>query len=81
MDLNLLKIYQWLHEHLSQRNKQYIVYTLMVDADYPVYLQHLQKDLPFLPEKRESNEENKLVWTFYNKKNMMDVKLDYCNML
>ena len=53
----------------------------MVDADYPVYLQHLQKDLPFLPEKRESNEENKLVWTFYNKKNMMDVKLDDCNML
>ena len=46
----------------------------MADADYPVYLQALNKDLTFLLEKRVINRFTKLVCTFYNKKSMYVVQ-------
>ena len=39
----------------------------MVDVGYCVYLQPLQRDLPFLPEKRVIDGINKLVRTFHYK--------------
>ena len=42
-------------------------YTLMVDVDYPVYLQPICRDLPFLLEKRVINGINKSVSTFWIK--------------
>ena len=61
LDLNLLKIYQWLHQSSSWA--MYDVeddfdYTLVNDIDYPVNLQPLYKDLPFLPENREIKKRN-----------------------
>lgn len=55
-----------------------IGYTLMVDVDYPVYLQLLHKDFSFLHERREINGEIKFVCYFYDEK-IMYVILDYCN--
>lgn len=40
-----------------------IGYTLMVDADYPLYLQSSHWDLPILLEKRVINRVTKLVCT------------------
>ena len=43
----------------------------MVDVDYPVYLQPLHRDLPFLPEKKGINiGKIKLVYTPCDKKTM-----------
>ena len=45
-----------------------MTYTLIVDVDYPVYLQPLHKDLPFLPDKSVITKETKLAFIFYDKK-------------
>ena len=54
---------------MNYNEESNIGYTLMVDVEYPVYLQPLDRDLSFLPEKRVINRANKLVRTFYDKQN------------
>ena len=43
-------------------------YFFKVDLEYPKELCDLHSDLPFLPEKMEINEHDKLVCTLYDKK-------------
>ena len=45
-----------------------IVYFLEVDIQYPRKLYDLHSDLPFLPERMETNRCNKLVCNLYDKK-------------
>ena len=47
----------------------------MVDVDYPVYLQPLHKDLPFLPEKRVIHGVVKSVTLFMILKNDLKIIL------
>ena len=43
--------------------------TLIVDIDYPEYLQPLHKDLPFLPERKKVfSKQSKLACTFHNRR-------------
>ena len=48
-----------------------IGYILEVDVEYPKNLYKLQSDLPFLPERMETNKCRKLVNTLHDKKNML----------
>ena len=41
----------------------YIVYFFKVDIDYPKELYNLQKDLPFLPERKKVEKVEKLLFT------------------
>ena len=52
-------------------------YILIVEVDYPVYLQPLNRDLLILSEKRIVDKVTKLMCTFYDKKKNRYVKLDY----
>ena len=57
------------YEFIMNYNKDSdIGYILMIDVQYPVYLQPLHRDLLFLHEKRIINKVTKLVCSFYNKK-------------
>lgn len=44
-----------------------IDYTLRADLEYPVNIQPLHRDLPFLPKKREINGKIKLICTLNSK--------------
>ena len=48
-----------------------IGYILEVDVEYPKNLYKLHSDLPFLPERMETNKCRKLVNTLHDKKNML----------
>ena len=50
-----------------------IGYFLQVDIEYPRELHDLHTDLPFLPEKMETNKCNKSVCNLYDKKNMLSM--------
>ena len=61
--------YNTVYPELWQENNT--GYSLMVHVDYPVYLQPLHRDLPFLPEKKGINiGKIKLVYTPCDKKTM-----------
>ena len=44
-------------------------YALIINVDYPEYLQQLHRNLPFLPEKMIIKKQNKLACTYHNKRN------------
>lgn len=52
---------------MNYTEKNNIGCTLMVDVEYPVYLQPLDRDFSFLVEKTAITRANKLVRTFYDK--------------
>ena len=52
---------------MNYNEESNIGYTLMVDVEYPVYLQPLDRDFSFLVEKTAITRANKLVRTFYDK--------------